>query len=141
MPRCLSLVARIEVVDIRERDELLELVRRAPRDGFQHEADMVADVVAAQHRTGEPPGRVVENRQPFRARMPCAPREFVSPIAGLAAEQPDQSAVPPLYHVDRKMARTLGLPVGVIAFRQSHHEPAAGGCSPEWRTRQDSPPT
>ena len=55
-------MARIEIADIGEGDELLELTRRTPRGGFEQEADVIADVVAAQHHTGEPPGRVVEDR-------------------------------------------------------------------------------
>ncbi len=58
----LSLMAWIEIADIGERDELLELFWRAPRDGLEQEADVVADVVATQHRAREPPGRVVKNR-------------------------------------------------------------------------------
>ena len=56
-------MAWIESADIGERDELLELLRRAPGAmGLEQEADVVADVVATQHRACEPPGRVVKNR-------------------------------------------------------------------------------
>ena len=58
----LSLMAWIEITDIGERDELPELLRRAPGDGLEQEADVVADVVATPYGACEPPGRVVKNR-------------------------------------------------------------------------------
>ena len=114
---------RVEIADIGERNELLEPVRRTPRDGFEHKADVVADVVAAEYRASEPPGGVVENRQPLRARMPCAAPKLVGPIAGRAPEEQGKFALASLDQVDRKMAGALGHPVGVIAFREPHQEP------------------
>src|SRR4029077_6532981 len=52
----LRLMTWIEIADVGERDELLELVRRASRDGLEQEAHVVADVVAAQHLADEPSG-------------------------------------------------------------------------------------
>src|SRR5258705_494059 len=120
---CLGLMTRIEIADIRETDELLELVRRAPCDGLEQEADVVADVVAAQHLTDEPSGGVVEDWYPVRARVPGAARELVGPVPGLAAEETGEFAVLPWHKMHRKMLGPLGHPVGVVAFRQSHHEP------------------
>ncbi len=95
-------MTRIEIPDIGERHELLELVRRTAVDGFEQEADVIAQVVAAQHLTDEPPGGVVEDRHPLRARAPCTARELVDLIAGLAAEQPGELAVSPLDQVDAR---------------------------------------
>ena len=39
-PQGLSLVAGLEIADIGERDELGELVGRAPRHGLEHETDV-----------------------------------------------------------------------------------------------------
>src|SRR3979409_1901994 len=82
----LGRMAWIKITDVGERDELLKLVRRAPRDGLEQEADVVADVVATQHHADEPPGSIVEDRQPGWARMPSAAGEFIDPVAGFAAE-------------------------------------------------------
>jgi hypothetical protein len=116
-------VAGFQIADIGVRDKLPELVGRTPRDRLEQKADVVAEVDAAEYRSGEPPNRVVENRQAVRARMPCAMVEFVDPIDGLAAEQAGEFAVLPLDQVHRKMAGAVGYPVGVIEFRQPRQEP------------------
>jgi hypothetical protein len=116
------LVARIKIADIGERDELLELIRRIPRDGLEQEADVVADVVAVEHLTDEPSGRVVEDRQSVRARVPGAARELVGAVASLAAEQPGEFAVLPRHKVHGEMVGAVCDPVGVVAFRQTDEE-------------------
>src|SRR5882672_7021287 len=55
--------------------------------------------------------------------MPCAARELVDPVPGLAAEQPGEFAVPPFDQMDRQVAGTLGYPICVVAFRESRQEP------------------
>src|SRR5258705_1183186 len=84
---CLGLMTRIEIADIRETDELLELVPRAPCDGLEQESDVVADVVAAQHLTDEPSVSGVEDWYPVRARKPGAAFSRVGPVPVISAHE------------------------------------------------------
>ena len=88
----------------------------SPSTGFEQKPNVVPEVVAAEHLADEPSGRIVEDRQAVRALPPCAPRELVRAITGLAAEQSRQVAMSPRQQMDGQMRRPLRDPKRVIAF-------------------------
>ena len=56
------LVARLQVADVGEGDELFETLGCVSGDRLEQVSHMVADVIAVQHGTDEPALRVVEDR-------------------------------------------------------------------------------
>ena len=66
-PQASRFVPGLKIADVGERDQLLELVRRIPLDRLQQKADVIAEVVAAEHLADEPSRGVVEDRQSMRA--------------------------------------------------------------------------
>lgn len=79
-------------------------------DRFQQMSDVIAHIEAGQHFSDEPCGRKVENRHPFGARVPRALSELVGVVAGFAAEQHCQSAIPAGQDMDRQIVGSASTP-------------------------------
>ncbi len=86
----LGLVARFEVGDVVEADQIVGAVHGVSGDRFQQVTDVVAEVDPFERLADEPCHGVVENRHALRTGAPGAVIEFVDLVSGLAAEEAGQ---------------------------------------------------
>ena len=119
----LGFVARVEVSEVGNADQILGLLIDGTRQGFQQVTDVVTEVDPLECLADEPRGRVVENRHLLRTDVPPAVLEFVDPVARLAAEEASQTDVAACHHMHRQVVGSRRHPVGVIATGHPNQKP------------------